>query len=293
MSEFDVIKKYFLPLTMGQEDLLDDCAVVRVADGDELLVSTDTLNGGVHFFEGAAPEIIAQKCLRVNLSDLAASGARPLCYQMAIGFPDTPDEAWLAAFSGALLADQERYGIYCSGGDTTSIKGGLSVTITAMGVVPAGGAVRRSGAKSGDVAIVTGVIGRGYAAFTAGDTYAADPRCVAVDVVREYASACVDVSDGLIADAWHITRASGVDLVLRLGDVPVVGKPLEAITGGDDYELVLAVSADRAGACLDALREDGLQPAVIGRFEDGVGCVKVLGDDGDEISIDRGGWQHF
>ena len=293
MSEFDIIERYFLPLTMGREDLRDDCAVIQVPEGHELVVSTDTLNGGVHFFEDAAPEVIARKCLRSNLSDLTASGAEPLAYQLAVGFPDKPNEDWLAAFTGALLEDQERYGIYCGGGDTTSTKGGLSVTITVMGIVPIGAAVRRNGAKARDVAIVTGVIGRGFAAFEAGETYVPELVRGVATIVRDYARAAVDVSDGLIADAGHIARASGVGLVLRAADVPVVGDLLAAVTGGDDYEIVMAVAPDRADACMEALLGAGCMPAVIGHFEDGTGCVKLLGGDGAQISIDQGGWQHF
>ena len=292
-GEFDMIARYFQPLTMGREALDNDTAVLSVPDGYELAVSTDTLNAGVHFFEGAAPEVIARKALRSNLSDLTASGAEPLAYSLAVAFPDAPEEAWLAAFTGALLQDQQESGIYCCGGDTTSIKGGLSVTITVMGLNPIGRAVRRDGARAGDAAIVTGMIGRGIEAFKAGETYVPEMRCNVAAVVRDYARAAVDVSDGLMADGGHIARASMVDLIVQLDDVPVAGDPLEAVTGGDDYEVLMAVPADQVDVCMKALCEAGCMPAKIGCFEDGAGCVKLLGGDGDEISINQGGWQHF
>ena len=293
MNEFDVIARYFEPLTMGREVLDNDAAVLSVPEGHELVVSTDTLNAGVHFFDDAPPEVIARKALRSNLSDLTASGAEPFAYSLALAFPEPPNEEWLAAFTGALLEDQRACGIYCCGGDTTSIKGSLSVTITVMGLVPAGQAVRRDGARCGDVAIVTGVVGRGFEAFKAGETYVPEMRCAMAAAVREYARAAVDVSDGLIADGGHIARVSGVDLVLRVDDIPVAGDSLEAVTSGDDYEILMAVPADKAEACLQAMRDVGSMPAVIGCFEDGDGCVKLLGDDGEDISIGRGGWQHF
>ena len=131
MDEFAAIEKYFAPLTMGREEaagLQDDAAVLAVPEGCELVVTSDTLNEGVHFIEGEAPDVIARKALRVNLSDLAAMGAKPLCYQLNIAFPKPPEGAWLKAFSGALLEENRLYDVFCSGGDTTGIKSeGLSI----------------------------------------------------------------------------------------------------------------------------------------------------------------------
>jgi thiamine-monophosphate kinase len=293
MSEFDMISRYFQPLTMGRERLDNDTASLRVLAGQELVVTTDTLNEGVHFFSDTAPEIIAQKALRSNLSDLTASGAEPLAYTLAIGFERVPDEVWLASFTAALLRDQEIAGIYCCGGDTTSTKGGLSITITAMGLVPGGGAVRRSGAQVGDLAIVTGVIGRGFEAYERETTIAPSLHVGLAGLVQDYAHAAIDISDGLIADVGHIARASGLDIVLRLADVPVVGDSLKAATGGDDYEIVMAVAPEQIETCLEALRAAGFAPAVIGQFEAGRGDVRVIGADGREIFVSNRGWEHF
>ena len=227
MSEFEVIAKYFAPLTMGRDGsagLCDDAAVVCVPDGHELVVSSDTLNEGVHFLEGCDPADIAHKALRVNLSDLAAMGAEPLCYQLNIAFPEAPSDGWLAAFTGALMDDQKTYGIYCSGGDTTSIKGGfLSVSITVMGSVPKGRAVRRGGAKAGDLIILSGAVGDavlGLQVLCEGlerDEYAGavarylrpEPRCACASLLRGFAHAAIDISDGLLADLGHVAAASG------------------------------------------------------------------------------------
>ncbi|MGB4058336.1 MAG: AIR synthase related protein, partial [Alphaproteobacteria bacterium] len=133
MNEFETIARYFKPLTEGRDALLDDAAVLSVPPGFELVVTSDTLNAGTHFMADAAAGDIARKALRVNLSDLAAMGARPFAYQLNIAFPARPSEGWLAEFTSALMDDQKTFGIFCSGGDTTTILGAFSISITAMG----------------------------------------------------------------------------------------------------------------------------------------------------------------
>ncbi len=293
MSEFDVIATYFTPLTMGKAALDNDTARVQVPKGFELAVTTDSLNEGVHFFSNTSPEVIARKALRSNLSDLASSGAEPLCYQLAIAFPHEPEAVWLKAFTDALLVDQSIAGVYCSGGDTTFSKAGLCITITALGLVPEGANVGRSGAQVGDVAIVTGVIGAGYAAYKREETMAPPLQFKISSLVREYARAAIDISDGLLADAKHIAQASGVDLVLRAEDIPVEGALLEAVTGGDDYALLLAVPAEQMMACLSALGQLGYAPAVVGEFRPGGGRVALLDAAGTDITPEKAGWVHF
>ncbi len=321
MDEFSVIEKYFAPLTMGQSGaagLKDDGAVIAIPEGFELVVTSDTLNEGVHFMIGEAPAMIARKALRVNLSDLASMGAKPLCYQLNIAFPDMAEEAWLEAFCGALLEENEMFGIYCSGGDTTSIKSDyLSLSITAFGLVPCGKAVRRGGAKAGDLLVLTGAVGDaalGLKLLLEGIDSAnnlaimryrlPDPRVGIERILQKYVNAAADVSDGMIADSMHIARASGLGLEIDL-DKLVFSKDVEkaiengdfsrekAATGGDDYELVLAISEGKLGEVLTEMRNNNLNPLVIGKFTDNGLSFSVI-EDGKYRKAGKGvGWKHF
>ena len=278
MSEFNIIHKYFAPLS--KDGLQDDCAALDVPAGHTLLVSTDTLNAGVHFFADTPPDIIARKALRSTVSDIYASGGRPLAYQLAIGFPRPPAAEWLAAFTEGLAADQARYGVYCSGGDTTSKQGELSITITVMGVTEA--PVLRSGARAGDVVAVSGTLGHGYAAFKAGKTIAPEVRS---DVDLSGVHAAIDVSDGLLADAGHIAKASALDIEINADTIPHVGDLLEAVTGGDDYVLLMT-----APAAVFAAMED---VTIIGRCVEGGGHVRLLDASGRDMIPQKTGWTHF
>ena len=315
MNEFEMIAKYFAPLSL--DGLRDDAAVVAVPAGHELVVSSDTLNEGVHFWDGAAPADIAHKALRANLSDLAAKGATPLCYQLNIAFPDAPREDWIAAFTAALKADQERFNIKLSGGDTTSIDCSISISITVMGVVPSGKAVRRFGARAGDHIIVTGAVGDAFIGLEClrGNLTPLDtaqflnayrrptPACDIAGAVRDYARASLDVSDGLIADVGHMAKASGLRAVVRAHDVPISNTAralvdggdvsLEALlSGGDDYVLACAVAPDDVDAFIKAARGAAFSPVVIGQFEEGAG-VSVLDKGGAEMDLKQTGWSHF
>lgn len=315
MNEFEMIAEYFAPLSL--DGLRDDAVVLRVPDGHELVVSSDTLNEGVHFMAGAEPAHIAHKALRANLSDLAAKGAKPLAYQLNIAFSDVPSEAWLVAFTDALRADQERFGITLSGGDTTSIHGALSISITVMGSVPKGRAVRRFGAAAGDVIICTGAVGDAFIGLEAlrgaltlespapflSAYHMPVPACDIAHLVQNYASASLDVSDGVIADAEHMAGASGLRAVITAGDVPLSDGAramvdggdvsLEALlTGGDDYVLLCAMPPSKADAFMVAIKAKGFAPAIIGALETGTG-VSVLGENGVEVDLKQTGWSHF
>jgi thiamine-monophosphate kinase len=307
MNEFSLIERYFQPLSPIR--LKDDAAVLSIPAGHELVVTSDTLNEGTHFMAGAAPADIAHKALRVNLSDLAAMGAEPLAYQLNIAFPACPEEAWLESFTAVLAADQEAFGIFCSGGDTTSIKGPLSISITAMGVVPAGQAVTRGGARPGDALLLTGPVGgafcglqalRGQPGFTLSAAlieayYRPHPRTDLAGLMQAYAHAAIDISDGLIADLFHICEASGVQAALEANTVPLLedvrallrsgAVSLENLfTGGDDYQLLLAVppgAVEHFQGCV-----------TIGHFEEGAG-VRILNADGQTLSFKEKGWTHF
>ena len=320
MSEFEIIDKYFRPLTMGHEGtagLSDDAAVIEVPHDHELVITSDTLNEGVHFFNGEPPENIARKALRVNLSDLAAMGAAPLCYQLNIAFPHKPDEAWLSMFSNALVEDNSHYNLFCSGGDTTSIQGdNLSVSITAMGTVSKGQAVRRGGAKAGDLIVVTGCVGDAALGLKAlqnglgeeqykesiGRYFAPMPRVNCTEVMRGYVNAAADISDGLIADCMHIAKASRLGAEIDIEKIKFsqeVNRAIddglssieEAITGGDDYELILAVSEENIKLLLGKLQKINLNPMVIGRFLDFDLSLKFINTKG--INISKNGWKHF
>lgn len=321
MDEFSTIEKYFVPLTMGHVSaagLQDDGAVLSLPDGCELVVTSDTLNEGVHFMIGEAPDVIARKSLRVNFSDLASMGATPLCYQLNIAFPTAPKEAWLAAFSDALLAENEHYGVFCSGGDTTSIKSDyMSISITAMGYVPRGKAVRRGGAKDGDVIVLTGAVGDaalGLKALLQGTDSAyklaimryllPEPRVGIEEILQEYVNAAADISDGLIADSEHIAQASGlgmeidldalkfseaVQMAIKKGDFSLE----KAVCGGDDYELVLAVSKEKVYHLLAELEKSNLNPLVIGKFLDNGLKTTIISNGECRIDGLSKGWKHF
>ena len=322
MNEFDIIESYFLPLTMGKDEtagLKDDAAVIAVPEGREIVISSDTLNAGTHFLKEEAPENIARKALRVSLSDLASMGADPLCYQLNIAYPQRPEGKWLKAFTDALLEDQKEFGVFCSGGDTTSTHGALSISITVIGTVPSGKAIRRSGAKDGDLVVLTGVIGDAALGLKAlwgrmEDHYGSavaryrvpEPRIGLSQVVRDYANAAIDISDGLMADLGHICAASSLGAEIKINpqalvfshdvqialDVNFVALD-DILAGGDDYELVLAVSPEHEEKIIHELRKMHLKPMVIGVFKDSISGITVFDGQGKETSLKASGWQHF
>lgn len=327
MNEFSVIETYFLPLTMGCAEaggLQDDAAVFAVPEGYELVVTSDTLNEGVHFLSNETPENIARKVLRSNLSDLAAMGAKPFCYQLSMAFPRVPDDAWLSQFTGALLDNQKAYGIFCSGGDTTSLQGKLSIGVTAMGLVPNGEAVRRRGAQSGDYIVVTGPIGdaalglkillemeegvrRSYSTrwpYALQRHYRPEPRLDIAPLVRKYAHAAIDISDGFLADIGHICKASGVGAYVSLSEFrysrDVRGAIEEGyfsygdvLSGGDDYELILAVPPENRDLFFNELKKYDLNPFVAGVFEGDALNILVFDAQGQALTPPSKGWLHF
>ncbi len=313
MNEFDIIRKYFVPLTQGHDDLKNDAATLQVLPGFDLIVTSDTSNAGTHFMADATPENIAHKALRRNLSDLAAMGAKPLAYQLNIAFPEKPQKEWLLAFTKVLLADQEQFGIYCSGGDTTSINGPLSISITALGFVPTGKALHRKGAQPGDHIILMGPVGdaliglrvlrkeikTGHDDYFINAYYKPMPRTAIVEILREHAAAAIDISDGLVADLGHITEASGcgakITLTPGLFSANAVKTQIPAadlLTGGDDYELLLAVRPEKSASLIKTLTAQGLKPLKIGEFTSGQG-VSVMDEKGVAIPLKNSGWTHF
>ncbi|CAN0567863.1 unnamed protein product, partial [Laminaria digitata] len=224
IDEFDLIARYFAPLARdmpGAMGLLDDAAVLRPAEGCELVVSADAIVAGVHFLETSTPFEIAQRALRVNLSDIAAKGAIPLGYTLTVQLPETINEAWLADFAAGLSSDQQEFGFGLLGGDTTRTPGPLTLSINIFGQSVVNKVIKRSGALSGDDVYVTGTIGDAFLglALEKGDVSARidEDRAALIDRFRlpqprvalgaklvGYAGASADVSDGLIADLGHI-----------------------------------------------------------------------------------------
>lgn len=323
IDEFERIRRYFAPLAEnfpGALDLTDDAALVAPGPGQQLAVTTDALVAGVHFFGDEPASLIARKALRVNLSDLAAMGATPLAYTLALALPPDRDEPWLADFAAGLAADQTEFGISLAGGDSVSTPGALTLSITALGTVATGAALRRNGAVAGDLVYVTGTIGDGALGLAARNGQLVDlPLQAQRDLVARYelpqprvalgrallgvAHAAIDISDGLVADLGHIARASGVGLVVEWTRVPLSPSALLALAkqparrdlilgGGDDYELAFTVSPDQAGILRAIALSVGVMVTEIGRVERGAG-VTVLDQDGGDVTPLRSGYRHF
>jgi len=272
-DEFGEIARLFRPLTAGVAgayELLDDAAVVPARPGFDLVVTKDAIVEGVHVPEGEAPGLIAQKLVRVNLSDLAAKAAEPCAAFLAVAWPHRYGPADRAAFATGLGEDLRAFGLPLLGGDTVVTPGPFWASLTALGWVPAGGMVRRAGARPGDGLFVSGTIGDGVLGLAAvrGEIPDPDgwlleryrrptPRLDLRGTLRSRASAAADVSDGLVADAGHIAEASAVGLRIDLDRLPLssaagrwlAGQPdpaearLKLATGGDDYEIVCAAPA--------------------------------------------------
>lgn len=315
-GEFALIARHFKPLAgEGAFDLADDAALLHAGPDDGIVVTTDMLVAGVHFRAGDPPEAIAAKALRVNLSDLAGKGAEPFAYLLALGLGDGWTEDWVARFAAGLAADQGRYGVSLIGGDTSGAGGRTVIAITAFGRLPAGSMVHRSGARPGDVLVVTGTIGdaalalRAEAAGTVPEHLRRrylypEPRVAIATAIRAHAHAALDVSDGLVADLGHICDASGVGAEIEAALVPlsVAARRLvdtdpealgTALTGGDDYEVLAAVPPP----AVDRYRADcaaaGVETTTVGRIIAGEGPPVVLGRNGRPMSFPRGGWDHF
>ncbi|HEX2559286.1 thiamine-phosphate kinase [Phenylobacterium sp.] len=308
-DEFEAIARLFRPLTRGAPEafgLLDDAAAIPARPGQDLVITKDAILEGVHFPVGEAPDLVARKLLRVNLSDLAAKGAEPYGYFLAVSWPASWDGEARAAFARGLDEDGAAFGLTLLGGDTTSTPGPMTASATLLGWVPAGAMVRRGGAKPGDLVLVSGPIGDGLLGLAAARGEIADaelavryrlptPRLDLRERLRAHAGAAADVSDGLIADAGHIGEASGTGISLRLEAMPLSAgarRWLEAqpnraaalirlASGGDDYEVVCTAAPDHAHA---------LGLTVIGEVTEGAGVAVTF--EGRALDAGAGGWRH-
>jgi thiamine-monophosphate kinase len=317
MNEFSLINQFFKPFPITRKDVLfgigDDAACLNIPEGFNLLVSTDTLVSGIHFLPEWNPYDIACKSVMVNVSDMAAMGAQPCYVTLALTLPEL-NETWLNAFSKGLKHSLNQFNIDLIGGDTTH--GPLAITLTIMGLAPHNKAIRRSGAKSGDVIMVSGFLGAAALAVQTFDNpdispqdteilmnklVHPNPRVDLIELIRNYATSAIDISDGLSADLNHICVASGVAACLDRTLIPIhplLNKYLGeqavdlALTGGDDYELCFTVASDKAEQCLKELNRLKLECYPIGIIEDGAG-LKIKTADGEREELQPRGYSHF
>jgi thiamine-monophosphate kinase len=321
IGEFERIRRYFAPLAgPGGLGLTDDAALVECRAGYRLVVTADAIVAGVHFLPDDPPDLVAKKLLRVNLSDLAAMGARPLYYLLTTALPASLGAEWVAEFARGLGEDQQLYGVALLGGDSVSTPGPATLSLTAIGEAAAGAEIRRSGARAGDTVWVSGTIGdaylglgvlRGGSRELAAEHRAAlirrfqlpEPRIALAPALAGLAHAMIDVSDGLVADLGHICETSGVAAVVELAALPLstaarqvlaaepeVGPSLA--TGGDDYELLFTTAPEAAMAVREAGARLSIALTPIGRIEFGSG-VRLVDAAGGEIAVETAGYRHF
>ena len=318
MTEFDLIKRFFAEQPVQRKDVLlgigDDCAIVTTNEKQHIAVTTDTLVAGVHFFEDAEPRAIGHKSLAVSLSDLAAMGAEPSWISIALTLPKV-DEAWVSEFCAGVFELAEYYNVQLIGGDTTS--GPLSITVTAQGLTPADKRLTRAGARAGDWLFVTGDLGDGALALNyllnkveVESAYREQiidkllypkPRVLAGQLIREYATAAIDLSDGLIGDLQHICEASNVGANIVLEDLPLSAAltetlPLEqaqqlALSGGDDYELLFTVTEDNKVGIETALNNAGIKHSCIGQLNGNGKITTTLNNQA--VKINAKAFEHF
>ncbi len=327
MDEFSFIAKYLKPLAKnfpGSLNLSDDAAIIAPPPGCELVISKDAITEGIHFIGSETPGLIAGKALRVNLSDLAAMGATPLCYFMALMLPKNTSEEWLQNFAHGLAQTQAEFSISLAGGDTTATDGKLAVSITAIGTVPAGKALRRSGAMLGDDIYVSGTLGdsglglkllttlpstfqgegqgEGNPDFLINRYLTPQPRIKLGVELRNIATACMDISDGLAQDLGHICTASNVGADIYIDKLPITDTSLRessvsaaiqlSLTDGDDYELLFTTPHDKKPQIEEIAKSLQLPLTAIGRITAG-NSVKILDVSGAEIKPAKTGYKHF
>jgi thiamine-monophosphate kinase len=318
LSEFDLIKQYFTRTRPARAVLGigDDCALLAPTPGMHMAISSDTLVEGRHFFPNADPRKLGHKCLAVNLSDLAAMGARPVAFTLALALPEA-NSAWLAGFSAGLFEIADAYDCELVGGDTT--RGPLNIGITVMGEIAPGHALRRAAAQPGDDIWISGTLGDARLALAGyWKEYELDADSHAQAAVRMHtpiprvalgcalaqaklARAALDISDGLVGDLGHILTASRVGATLDVDALPagpvLARQPVAlrrrfTVAGGDDYELCFTAPAANRDAIIAAGERTGTQVTRVGRIEAEAGLRMV---DGNGLPLDLGlrGWDHF
>lgn len=323
MNEFSLIERYFSDIGFSSTQQFphvalgvgDDCALLDLPVGHSLAVSSDSFVAGVHFPAAAAPYDIARRCLAAAISDLAAMGAKPLGFSLALTMPEV-DEVWLQQFSDGLRQSAEFYVMPLIGGDTT--RGPLSITLHVHGSVPKSGGLRRSAARPGDSVFVSGCLGdaaaalaliQGELAVVESDQhylysrfYAPQARVVLGETLLDVATAAIDISDGLLADLGHIARASAVAVEIDVHKLPLSDALLRidnarkverfALAGGDDYELCFTARPDQHVFLAEFSELLDVRITEVGRVLEGAG-ISCLDADGRSVPVAGSGYQHF
>jgi thiamine-monophosphate kinase len=326
-GEDRLIARYFKPLAKhpGAFGLTDDAAAIAPPPGCDLVLKTDGIVAGVHFFPDDPPDSVGKKALRVNLSDLAAKGARPLGFLLTLALPEAIGDAWLEPFARGLGADAELFACPLFGGDTDRTGGPITISIAVFGAVPPGKMVRRAGAKPGDRVVVTGTIGDAALALRLRcDPSAArrwrltreqadhlrsrylvpQPRLAIAAALRSHASAAMDVSDGLAGDLAKLCRVSGVATEIEVARLPLSDAARAAlarepalietiVTGGDDYEVLACVPAEGVEPLRREASANGVAVTEIGTVTAGEGQARFLGADGEPLALARPSFSHF
>ena len=323
-GEERIIAEFLAPLTMGDAGALglrDDCAVLMPPPGHELVLTTDSLIEGVHFLPGDVP---AFKALAVNVSDLVAKGASPRAYLLTLALPAVPTRAFMLQLAGDLAEAQAVFGCHLVGGDTDRTPGPLTLTIAAIGTVLQGQTVRRTGAREGDALFLTGTIGdaalglklrhnREVADAAGLDAVAREhlsarfsrpqPLLATAALVRRYARAAMDVSDGLVKDLSRLAAASQVKAIASIERVPIsapaasmvaagVATRTELLTGGEDYEVLFTVAPEQVEAMTRFASRNAIPVTQIGETVAGAG-VEWRNKSGGSVEFEVGGWDHF
>lgn len=314
MSEFEIIKRYFHWESRDSTVVVgngDDSALIQVPAGFELAVAVDTSNSGVHFPSTTPAHAVGYKSLAVNISDMAAMGATARWFTLSLSLPEV-DEAWLRDFSSGLKTLAESEHLSLIGGDTT--RGALSISVQILGLVPQGTRLLRSHAQVGDVVCVTGFLGDAAAGLALVQERLSLPeaeaqycikrlnypsaRTAVVDFLIQHAHACIDISDGLLSEAWHLARQSGVTIELDANSLPYSPAlkllPLEqrqafALTGGDDYELLFTLHAEKIGLLDQYFSQIHLPVTILGLIKEAKPAVRVRGAENFQTS----GYDHF
>ena len=325
-GEDRLISRFFRPLARhpGALGLADDAAFLTPPPGHDLILTVDASVAGTHFFPDDPPAVVAKKAMRVNLSDLAAKGAKALGALLSLSIPESTTDEWLEKFARGLGEDCDAYDCPLLGGDTTKTGGAATISITAVGAVSSGRMVKRSGARPGDLLVVSGTIGDGtlglmlreqpeHAAFAAlrtedreflsGRYLLPQPRNAIAAALQAFASAAIDVSDGLAGDAAKLAGASGVAVRIDVVAVPlsaaartvlkaVPGAIERVLSGGDDYEIVASVPPEKLEPFMTAAKAAEVPLTTIGRIEPGEG-VNLVGPDGQPVRLKQASFSHF
>ncbi len=323
LGEFEIISRIFSPLSKkfpGAHNLKDDCAYLSQNSAAHYVVSMDTIVGGVHFFPDDNASSIGHKALAVNLSDLAAKGAKPIGYLMSISLAKDTSIEWLEGFANGLEKLQNQYDCHLIGGDTVSTSGPLTITITIFGEVPTGKMVLRTTAKQNDLVYVSGTIGDAFLGLQLRrdqnyfnlkeeeKTFLLDrylhpkPRLELIEMLKEYANSAMDISDGLVADFEKLCSASGVRGELYKEKIPFSEQAYkidtaklfnQLITGGDDYEILATVDREKAHLFERAADKINIKVSQVGQIIQPGAGISILSEDGSEFQLSKRGYDHF